>query len=195
MDMCMSSIWKELNSLSDWEEYQETEMLIVEDYMKDPSAILTEMACVRSMNMAVEQNLPFSFYFSSKEDVFNRHGIRLKVQWNPMKISSRNADGYFELHGDYEYISGSHKYYPTAKELKIARGFIRKYKVLFAASWEEKVQTEDVADWFEGKIKLDELLSRFENISEDDYFRINHSRTVEELEQAVRKYKIFNMND
>lgn len=191
----MSNVWKELNSISKWEEYQKTEQLILESYLKEPSAILTEMACVRSVNMNVEKGLPFSFYFSSKEDVFGRHGIRLKVQWNPTRITSRDADGYFELHSDYKYVSGSHRYAPTARELKVARDFIRKYKVLFAAAWEGKVLTEDVADWFEGKIRFNELLSRFENIGELDYYIINHCRSVYELEEVVRKYRIFNMND
>ena len=187
--------WKEIARICGWEEDERIERLIVEDYLKEPSAILTEMACVRSINMNVEKGLPFSFYFSSKDDVFGRHGIRLKVQWNPTKITSRDADGYFELHGDYKYVLGSHKYIPTAKELKIARDFIRKYKVLFAAAWEGKILTEDVADWFEGKIQFNELLSRIENISELDYYNINHCKSIYELEEVVRRYKIFNVND
>ena len=188
-------MWEEIAHICKWEEDEDIERLIVEEYLKELSAILTEMACVRSINMSVEKGLPFPFYLSSKEDVFGRHDIRMKVQWNPTRITSRDADGYFELHGNYDYVPGSHKYIPTSKELKVARDFIKKYKVLFAAAWEGKVLTEDVADWFEGKIQLNELLSRFENVSEIDYYNINHCKSIPELEEVVRKYKIFNMND
>lgn len=190
----MSSIWKELDNLSKWEEYQETERLILEDYLKEPSALLLEMACVRGNDVKVE-NLPFSFYFSNKEAVYGRHGIRAKILWNPSKMTSRDADGYFELHGDYDYVPGSHKYRPTSKELEIARKFFREYKVLFSAVWEGKLHQNDLQHYFEGTVDWKHMLSRFENVSEIDYYNINHCKSVPELEEVVRKYKIFNMND
>ena len=190
----MSNVWKELDNIGKWEEYQKTEQLILEDYLKEPSAILMEMACVRGNDIKLERLL-FSFYFSSKEDVHGRHGIRVKIQWNPSKIISKDADGYLELHGDYDYVSGSHRYTPTSRELGIARDFFRRYKVLFSAVWEGKLHQNDLQHYFEGTLDWKHMLSAFDNVGEKGYYYINHCKNIQELEEIVRVYGIFNMND
>ena len=154
-----------------------------------------EMANVRGIDIKIESNkFPFSFYFSNKSNVRGIHAIRAKILWNPSKMP-KDADGYMELRGSYEYIMGSKKYKPTSKELKFARDFFKKYKVLFSAVWEEKLYDGYLGDYFEGKLKLNELLSKFENLTEKQYYDINHCKSLEELEQCVRKRNIFNMND
>ena len=40
-----------------------------------------------------------------------------------------------------------------------------------------------------------EMLSKFYNITEKQYYYINHANSLDELEAVVRKYKIYNMND
>ena len=177
-----------------YNQYQDEEKLLFEEYLKDPSKILLEMACIRGVDIKVEK-IPFSFYFSNKEDVYGRHGIRAKVQWSPIRIRSRDADGYLELHGDYDYISGSHKYKPTGKELTEAREFFKKYKILFAAVWEDKLHQNDLQHYFEGSINWKELLSKFDGVGEKGYYNINHCNSLEELEACVRKHKLFNLND
>ena len=168
---------------------------VFEWYMRDPSAILMEMANVVGNYVKTESfRLPFSFHFCDKNAVHQQHGIRVKVIWNPSKAPS-SADGYFELHGDYDYISGSHKYRPSADELKLARKFFKKYKVLFAAAWEEVLDAKPIQDYFEGKIKLNELLSKFDIEDDMQYYYLNHCKSLEELEVCVRKYNIYNMND
>lgn len=168
---------------------------VFEWYLNEPSAVLMEMANVVGNYVKIEPaGLPFSFHFCGKSAVHQQHGLRVKVIWNPSKAPA-NADGYFELHGDYKYKAGSHKYPGSADEKKLARKFFKKYKVLFAAVWEEVLDAKPLQEYFEGKIKFNELLSKFDIEDEMDYYNLNHCKTLEELEYCVRKYSIYNMND
>ena len=176
------------------EELDIQEAIELLEYLENPSAILMEMANVRGIDFVHTQNLPFSFYFSTKSAVHRSHAIRLKVLWNPSKAPA-SADGYMEMHGDYAYTVSSHKYKPTNKELSILKTFCLKYKVLFCAVWEEKLYDMDLVDYFRGRLQLNELLTKFDDISEKHYYLINHCKSIEELEKCVRDNKIFNMND
>ena len=188
-------IWKQMAEIDNEDEFiDDSERRVFLEYLNDPSMVLMEMANVTGNDVVVEPRLPFSFYMSSKMAVHGQHGIRVKILWNPSK-SPANADGYMELHGDYKYTIGSHKYKPTGKELKIAREFFKKYKVLFAAVWEDKVDQQQLYRYFVGDISFKELLSKFDNTTEKQYYYLNHSKDLKELEETVRKYRIFNMND
>lgn len=187
-------IWENLKDLPDDEFIDEEDKETLLEYLNDPSKVLMEMANVVGNDVVLEEKLPFSFYFSSKNAVHSQHGIRIKVLWNPSK-SPDNADGYIELHGDYRYISGSHKYSPTGKELKILRAFCTKYKVLFSAVWENKLDSNYLQKYFDGRLDFKDLLSKFENIKEKQYYLINHCKNLEELGSCVRKNNIFSMND
>lgn len=188
-------IWKQIQKIDNDDEFiDDSERRVFLEYLNDPSMILMEMANVRGIDTKIENRLPFSFFFTNKRAVHNQHGIRLKILWNPSK-NPKDADGYIELHGNYEYVSGSHKYKPTKDELRILREFVKKYKVLFSAVWEEKLYDGDLQDFFKGRISIKELLSKFDDISEKNYYTLNHCNSLEELEQCIRKYKIFNMND
>lgn len=187
--------FRKIEDLSDEEFIDREDKLTFLEYLKDPGWVLMEMANVVGNYVKIEPSrLPFSFHFCGKNAVHQQHGIRVKVLWNPSKAPS-NADGYFELHGDYEYKSGSHKYFPNTDERKIARKFFKKYKVLFAAVWEEVLDAKPVQDYFEGRIKFNELLSKFDIEDEINYYNLNHCKSLTELEDCVRKYNIFNMND
>lgn len=188
-------IWKQMAEIDNEDEFiDDSERRVFLEYLNDPSMVLMEMANIIGNDIKIDNKLPFSFYISPKFAVHKQHGIRAKIIWNPSKAPA-DADGYMELHGDYGYTVGSHKYKPTGKELKIARDFFKKYKVLFAAVWEEKVDTSYVQDYFRGYITFKELLSKFSNITEKQYYYLNHANNLTELEETVRKYKIFNMND
>ncbi len=172
----------------------DADMCLFEQYLKDPSMVLMEMANVVGNDVVVEKKLPFSFYFSTKSAAHHQHGIRVKVLWNPSKAPD-NADGFIELHEPYNYTSGSHKYKPTGKELKTLKDFCIKYKVLFSAVWEEKLASNYLQKYFDGRLNFKDLLSKFEHIKEKQYYLINHCNSLEELENCVRKYLIYNMND
>lgn len=188
-------IWKHMQEIDSEDEFiDDSERWIFLDYLNDPSMILMEMANFIGNDIKIDKRLPFSFYISSKSAVHNQHGIRAKIIWNPSKAPA-NADGYMELHGDYTYVVGSHKYKPTAKELKTARDFFKKYKVLFASVWEEKLDASYVQNYLHGYMSFKEMLSKFYNITEKQYYHINHANSLDELEAIVRKYRIYNMND
>lgn len=188
-------IWKQMQEIDNEDEFiDDSERKVFLEYLKDPSMVLMEMANFLGNRIKLYNRLPFSFFVSSKTAVHNQHSIRAKLIWNPSKAPA-SADGNLELHGDYKYTVNSHKYKPTSGELEIARDFFKRYKVLFAAIWEEKLDPAYVQDYLAGRISIKEMLAQFDNISERQYFDINHCNNLEELEQCVRKYRVFNMND
>lgn len=186
-------LWEELSKLDQEEFLDKSDYEDFNYYLSDPCCVLMEMANVVGNKVRVEDRLPFSFHFCDKDAVHQRHGIRLKIIWNP-SIAPNNVDGYLKLHGDWEYISGSHKYKPTGRELEILRNFGRKYKVLFAAVWEKALDADPLQDYFKGNIDFPELLRNFK-LKGRNYFNVNHCKNLNELEQCVRQNKIFSMND
>lgn len=190
------SIWKQLNNLREIGSFvDEEDFEDFKEYLYSPSKILMEMANAVGNNVKREKNLPFSFFFSSKKAVRGAHGIRVKILWNPSKAPA-DADGFLELHGDYEYIPGSHKYEPNAKELSIARKFFKKYKVLFSAVWEDVLyDPSQLVMYFYGKISWKELMKQFDTGNSDWNFYIQTTDNIKELEQLVREENMFNMND
>lgn len=178
----MTSIWEQLNSLDDSISY---------DYFDGDRQSLLEMANVRGNDVVID-DIDFSFYFSGHNA---NHGIRIKVFWDPTRMSP-NDDGYIELHGDYRYVSSpqaQHK--PKGWQIRGLQYFCKKYKVLFSAVWEQKLPEDTVQKYFKGELGFHEVLTRFQGISEKEFFVINHCRTPRELEACVRENKIFNMND
>ena len=153
---------------------------------------LLEMANVRG-NYVVTDKINFSFYFSDKTEC--NHAIRAKIKWNPAKVSG-SLDGYVELHGDYNYVqSANSDANPSSKDIARMQQFFYKYKVIFAAVWEMKLEADDVCDYFLGRIDLISLIDKFDNLEPQDYMRLLQASTVKQLQDIVREYNIFNMND
>ena len=160
------------------------EQLIKED-------MLTEMANVRGKDVEVD-DIDFSFYFSKRN---SSHGIRLKVLWNRERMSG-NDDGYMEMHGDYKYVrTPGSNYKPKGWEVNGLRYFCKKWKVLFAAVWEQKLDETDVRKYFEGQLTFQELMETFEGIEKKYYAIVKKCNNARQLEEVVREYNIFNMND
>lgn len=155
---------------------------------------LLEMSNVRGKDCKVEV-IDFSFYFSTKERV--PHSIRVKVKWNPNRMSGSD-DGYFELHGDYKYVSESRDSV-NFKQIEKARQFFKKYKVVFSGVWEDIIDPTDAVHYFEGRIGLIDLIEEMSLSDEEIYDTLRLMRGVEsdisELETAVRVLSLFNMND
>ena len=167
---------------------------LFEYYLTHEDALLMEMANLRGNDIKLHDRIPFSLYISTKEVVHGVHAIRVKVLWNPNKMTS-SPDGQIELHGDYEYKGFSHKYKPSEKEIFTLRNFCKKYKIFFSAIWESKLDSNDFIDYLRNIIQFNELLTKFDNVSEKHYYLINHCKSIEELEKCIRDNKIFNMND
>ena len=133
---------------------------------------------------------PFSFYFSEKTDT---HGIRVKPVFNPDKVHISEA-GTLKLCDDWEYIPGRNEGHIAEKDIRNMKDFFKKYKVLFAAVWEGESQEGDLVDYFQGALDFDSLVESLEcyhKYSEE----LSECLNVEDLEQVVRQYNIFNMND
>lgn len=167
------------------------------EFKEDPDMqdkeVLWEMASIRG-KYVITDDVNFSFHFLAKNEM--RHAIRVKISWNKDRISDGNFDGYVEAHGDYRYYqSPKSNRRPSKKEIDKARMFVRKYKVLFAAVWEYKLDQNFLIKFFEGDIDFRDLLSRFENITEVAYYLINHCKNLTELEKCIRENNIFNLND
>lgn len=153
---------------------------------------LTEMANVRGKHIEVE-DVDFSFYISEKN---GNHAIRLKVCWNREKLISEEC-GYLELHGEYKYYQSSQlKYKPKSYEIDTIRYFAKKYKVLFAAAWEIKLDCDDIADYFKGRIDWKKLMQEWINIEDEEILEVlANCQNLKDLEYAIRKNNTFNMND
>lgn len=196
MSKDIQEIFEDLNSIKD-EFIDESDQDVFAYYLSEPSAVLMEMAVVRGIDARPKQ-LPFSFYFSEKSVTHKRHGIRVKVAWNPTRMKSKDADGYFIISGGafpYEWVPGSHKYKPTIKEKKLASEFIKKHKVLFAAVWEEVLDEVDLQHYFEGTLSWKDLLKCFHTEDIEGDLLIQASRDLSDLERTVREENLFNMND
>lgn len=153
--------------------------------------IVMEMANVRGAKVKTD-NINFSFYYSDKRKV--SHGIRVKIVWNPNKMSG-DVDGYMELHADYNYVSSPNGKRVNNKDIDEAREFFKKYKVLFAAVWEMKLEEDVIQDYLRKLMTLDDVKSEFHGIPEDVYTLIQQCGSIEDIESVVRKTNAFNMND
>ena len=156
---------------------------------------LLEMSSIRGKYIKIE-DIDFSFYFSSKNNVSNQHAIRVKICWSREKIGKDLLDGYLELHGDYKYVSKREpNIKPDSVDVATARYFFKRYKVLFSAVWENKLDENILSDYLRGNINFKEVLKEFENIENNEYELINSAINIKDLERIIREYKIFNMND
>ena len=152
---------------------------------------LMEMANLRGRQVKTD-NINFSFYYSDKSGV--SHGIRVKIKWNPDRMSGE-VDGYMELHGDYNYIDSPNSKKPRTKDILAAKKFFQKYKVLFAAVWEMKLEEDVVQDYLRKLITLEEVKAEFYDIPEVAYMQIQKCNSISDIEYVVRKTDAFNMND
>lgn len=166
--------------------------------------VLGQEVSVEDVEGEKHEGLDFSFWVSPKED--NQHTIRTKIFWNPSKISSKIDSGYMWLHGDYKYFTSSGSKHVSAKKIRQAREFCKKYKVLFAAAWEYALECKDVSNYFCGCLTFEELLDKFikektrsvvkdcfsREVKARKYIR-DESEKVKLLEDIVRKNNLFNL--
>lgn len=188
-----NKLWEELNKQEKEEFDNEVNYSDFQAYLNNEDGLLMEMANIRGNDIKLADRLPFSLFISNKQVVHGAHAIRVKVLWNPNKMTA-TPDGQLELHGNYDYTVFSHKYKPTAKELELLRNFCRTYKVFFAAVWEGVLDATDFVHYLEGTITYTQLISSFD-LTGKDYYNVNHCKTIQELETCIRRNKIFNMNE
>lgn len=153
--------------------------------------LLMKMANLRGKDVKIE-DINFSIYFSPKQT--DQHSIRIKVLWNRERMNSGNFDGVLYLHGDYEYKQNPNAdNKPDMYDIFELKYFAKRYKVLFVAVWENKLDPNDVEDYFKGRLSFEELLTLFLDLDSDDYDKIQQARNIKELEQIISENNIFNM--
>lgn len=156
--------------------------------------LLLEMANIIGKYVKTD-NIDFSLYFSRKSA--SRHAIRVKVYWGRERLND-DMCGYIELHGNFSYSQNpKQKYKPTVKMVCSLRDFVKKYKVLFSAVWEDVLGEYSVQDYLCGRIDFCELVSEFyiDKIGDSNYKKLIEVRSLPELDSVVRKNNMFDMND
>lgn len=186
-------LWEELNKLDEDAVFTYNKNIYgEEEELKED--LLLEMANLTGRRVKIE-TINFSIYFSRKDA--SRHAIRVKVYWDRQNISE-DKHGYIELHGNYEYSQDpKQKYKPKTYMVDTLRYFVRRYKVLFAAVWEGVLGEDSLQDYFRGDLTFKELLKEFKEnkIGKQKYEALNYAEDLKQLENLVRNYQIFNMND
>lgn len=152
---------------------------------------LFEMSNVRGDKMREPHKMKFSFYFSIKGN--SRHGIRAKVLFRPDRILIDKA-GNLELHGNWKFTPGKDDKEVSQSDVNDMIDFFKEYKVLFAGAWEEKIQADDVQDFFRGRMSLKQIVREIEGYEEYKEV-LDKVDSIKELERVVRDNNIFNMND
>ena len=144
------------------------------------------MANLRGKQVTREK-LDFSFYFSCGDGV--NHANRVKICFDPNKLSHREFDGYMELHGDYSWSPNDNGRHIKAKQVNKAREFFKKYRVLFNSVWFESIPEDVVQDYLRGLIDFEDVLVAFEVsvVGEELYDRIQLCKNLTELTQTVEE--------
>lgn len=151
---------------------------------------MADMANIRGRYIKIE-DIDFSFSFSVKNP---KHKIRVRIRWDREKLE-KHFDGYMELHGDYKYTPNKNSKKVSQYKIDSARSFFQKYKLLFAAVWEMKLDENLLLEYFRGGFSLHEIIEQFENISNEDLDLMLKCSTLTELDKCVRENKIFDVND
>lgn len=162
---------------------------------------LTQIECmsnVRGIYVKNPHELNFSFYFSGKK---GDHEIRVKPLFNNRRMISSKA-GTLMLHSDWKFIPGKDDKKVDSKDIEAMKEFFRKYLVFFCMVWDEQLPDPELADYFEGRVDLFELLEQFE-----DYDKIKDfvekkkednspdSEIIKELTDYCKKNKLVNFRN
>lgn len=156
----------------------------------DSEDYLMEMANLRGSKVRVPHKLKFSFYFSGRN---TSHGIRVKPVFTPDELVIDKV-GILKLCDDWKFTPYKGDKHISSKDIKEMKDFFREYKVLFAGVWEKRIHEDDVQDFFRGMMPLKELIENMKDYKEYKEY-LDKVDSIKELEQTVRKYNIFNMND
>lgn len=145
------------------------------------------MSNVLGKFIKVEKNVPFSFYYSPRN---SSHGPRVKPLLNPNKMWIDKA-GTLALCDDWNFTPGQSDKHVPSSDVKVMKGFFRKYLVLFLLVWDKKIPDPDLQYYMEGRMSLSELIE--DAIFYDDYkTELDKTTSVAELETFCRKNDLVN---
>lgn len=147
--------------------------------IKATSEDIFGMSNVRGKFIKVEQDIPFSFYYSPKN---GNHGPRVKVRFNPNKINLDSV-GTLKLCDDWEFISGPDDNHVSNSDIKTMKEFFRKYLILFLLVWDKHVDDPELEDYFRGDISLADFIRSidFYTTYSNELEEINNVTTLEEF--------------
>ena len=93
--------WEKLNKIERGEFGCKEDYSDFQNYINNEDGTLFEMANLRGNDIKLHSFLPFSLFITSEKAVHGAHAIRVKILWNPNKMTS-TPDGELQLHGNYE---------------------------------------------------------------------------------------------
>ena len=123
------------------------------------------------------ERINFSFYYSVKN---SSHGIRVKVRWNRGGCDKSNIDGFFMLHGDYEFVATKNSKFVSEDFIDEARKFLKKNRIYFALVWGNNFNGKYFDNYLKGKIGI------FEDLF--DGFYVDY-KTKQQLREEVEYLK------
>lgn len=123
------------------------------------------------------ERINFSFYYSVKN---SSHGIRVKVRWNRGGCDKSNIDGFFMLHGDYEFVATKNSKFVSEDCIDEARQFLKKNRIFFALVWGNNFNGKYFDNYLKGKIGI------FEDLF--DGFYVDY-KTKQQLREEVEYLK------
>ena len=146
------------------------------------------MSGIRGKNIKVEKNLPFSFYYSTKN---SSHGPRIKPIFDPTKVNKTKM-GTLKLCDDWSYIPGEDDNRVPSSEINELKQFARKYLILFLLVWENKTPDElALSDYLQGDISIEEFVKELDFYK--DYSKeLDGVYTVQDLENVCREHDLVN---
>jgi len=145
------------------------------------------MSNVLGRFIKVENNVPFSFYYSPRN---SSHGPRVKPILNPSKMWLSKA-GTLKLCDDWEFTPGQDDKHISSKVVNEMKAFFRKYLVLFLLVWDLQLPDPLLSYYFQGQIPLSEII---ESLDFYDEFKneLDKMSTVFELEEFCRNNDLVN---
>ena len=146
--------------------------------------------CDMTGKFVLVEYINFSFEFAIKSNV-QHNAIQVVINWNRDRLSG-TKDGYMNLWGNYKYVRYEYGQDASNEEISEARDFFMKYKVLFAAVWEENLDPDSVRDYLRKILSFDELKESFYDVPEGIF---KDAKTIADIEDIIRKNKLFDMND
>jgi len=155
--------------------------------VKSSKAIFA-MSNVLGRFIKVEENVPFSFYYSPRN---SSHGPRVKPVLNPEKMRISDA-GTLALSGSWKFIPGKNDKSASEQLVDDMKKFFRKYLVLFLLVWEGIADDPALGYYLEGRLDLSEFIKTLD-FYEKYQKELDAITSVQELEQFCRDHNLVNM--
>ena len=145
------------------------------------------MSNVRGKHIKVDDNVPFSFYYSPKNSI---HVPRVKPVLNPDRINLQKS-GTLKLCDDWEFVPGPDDKHVSKSLVENMKQFFRKYLILFLLVWDNHVDDPLLEDYFRGDISFEEFVSNID-FYEGRKDELNQIHSVDSLENYCRSNNLVN---